>query len=88
MDLSPFTAVLAALALAAPFLVSAYVQRLPVAPGCPSCRAVTRTVERRCSTIRVPSLFAATYIGECARCGWRGRLRWRWATRPSGRDGR
>lgn len=87
MDLSLLAAALAALALAAPFLLAAYVQRLPVAPSCPSCRAVTREAERSCLYAPVLSLLPATYVGECGRCGWRGRLRWRWATRPAGRDG-
>lgn len=88
MDLSLLTAALAALALAAPFLVAAYVQRLPVAPACPSCRAVTRAVERECLVAPVRSLLPSTFVGECGRCGWRGRMRWRWATRTAGRDGR
>lgn len=74
-------ALLAAALVAAPFAVHLYLQRLPVAPSCPSCRATTRAVGARgwLALDSLPALMA-TYIGECARCGWRGRLRWRWAT--------
>ena len=88
MDLTLLAAALAAVALAAPFLLLAYVQRLPVAPACPTCRAVTRAVDRECLAGAARSLLPATYVGECGRCGWRGRLRWRWATRTAGRDRR
>lgn len=88
MEFSFFAAALAALALAAPFLLGVYVQRLPIAPSCPSCRAVTREAELRCLGASLRSFLPATYVGECGRCGWRGRLRWRWATRTAGRDGR
>lgn len=87
MDLSLLASALAALALAAPFLLAAYVQRLPVAPACPSCRAVTRAVDRECLAASLRSLLPSTYVGECGRCGWRGRLRWRWATRRVRHDG-
>lgn len=87
MEVSLFAAVLLALALAAPLLVSAYIQRLPVAPACPTCRAVTRHSDRHWIAVQLFSVLPATFVGECTRCGWRGRMRWRWATRPVKRRG-
>lgn len=63
-----------------PVLLQWYVQRLPQAPGCPTCRVTTRPLQE-CALERMVPLFASTSRGECTRCGWRGRMRWRWATR-------
>lgn len=81
MEISLFGMALAAVSFAAPLLVLAYIQRLPVAPACPSCRAVTREIDRSWLPLWVVQLLSTTYLGECTRCGWRGRMRWRWATR-------
>lgn len=81
MDLSFLVAALAALSLAAPFLLLAYIQRLPVAPACPACRAVTRESEGTGLLLQAIVFLPTTFVGECSRCGWKGRMRWRWATR-------
>lgn len=81
MEISLFEVALAAVGFAAPLLVLAYIQRLPVAPACPSCRAVTREIDRKWLPAWAIHLLSTTYLGECTRCGWRGRMRWRWATR-------
>lgn len=66
--------------VAAPMALQLYLQRLPVAPACPSCRATTRAVgARRSLALDILPALVATYVGECARCGWRGRMRLRWA---------
>ncbi|CAN5725233.1 hypothetical protein BH23GEM8_BH23GEM8_23250 [soil metagenome] len=65
--------------LASPFLVHQYVARLPWAPTCPSCRAVTREVLSRWSAIAFVPSFASTSLSECGVCGWRGRMKWKWA---------
>jgi hypothetical protein len=81
MNIPLFGAAFAALVIALPYLLQYYIARLPAAPACPSCRAVTRETSSVWLWLdRFPSL-ATTYIGECNRCGWRGRLRWRWAAR-------
>lgn len=70
-----------AMLLAAPFLIDRYLRQLPEAPTCPSCRGVARQAGIPGSMIfslPVPA-FARTFVGECGRCGWRGRMRWRWA---------
>ena len=67
-----------------PAMVQLYVHRLPEAPACPSCRRTTRPMGEGHAARLVPAL-AATTLGECTRCGWRGRMRWRWAARTAGR---
>ena len=69
--------------LMVPAMVQLYVHRLPVAPSCPTCRRTTRPMSEWQVARLVPAL-AATSLGECTRCGWRGRMRWRWAARPVG----
>jgi len=69
--------------LAFTWLFHVYVQRLPVAPTCPSCRAVTRESGARAWAAQIVPALAVTFVGECSRCGWRGRMRWRWATRSA-----
>lgn len=71
-------------ALAAPFLLIHYLQRLPFAPACPHCRGVTveggamATMDRLCAAV------AHVGVRACRRCGWQGRMRWRLAPeRPS-----
>jgi hypothetical protein len=79
---------LAVAALTAPFAVVHYLNRLPYAPECPHCRAVTAQAaqvpgwcDRACAAI------AATPVRSCTRCGWSGRMRWRWATQHAHRGG-
>lgn len=60
-----------------------YVQRLPVAPACPCCSAVTRVNHSGPDPLRFVPHFVATSLGECTRCGWSGRMRWKWATRTA-----
>ncbi|MBW3630024.1 MAG: hypothetical protein KY464_12095 [Gemmatimonadetes bacterium] len=67
-----------------PAMVQLYVHRLPEAPSCPTCQRTTRPISECYAARWVPAL-AATSVGECTRCGWRGRMRWRWAARPVGR---
>jgi hypothetical protein len=67
--------------LMVPMMVQMYVHRLPEAPSCPTCRRTTRPVSEWQVARWVPAL-AATSLGECTQCGWRGRMRWRWAARP------
>lgn len=81
MDIDLLLTTLTALSLAVPFVLLAYFQRLPVAPSCPLCRALTRERESRWGALPVVTLLPTTYLGECTRCGWHGRMRWRWATR-------
>ncbi|MQA89951.1 MAG: hypothetical protein GEU90_06930 [Gemmatimonas sp.] len=77
-------AALMALLLAAPLLMERYLRHLPVAPECPSCRAVAREVDLTFSILAKIPAFARTFMAECARCGWRGRMRWRWAPDAAG----
>ncbi|MEX2582741.1 MAG: hypothetical protein WD766_05685 [Gemmatimonadota bacterium] len=73
-----------ALLLAAPLLIDRYLRQLPIAPACPSCRSVAREVSLARSIVDVLPAFGRTFIAECARCGWRGRMRWRWAPHAAG----
>ena len=61
------------------FATHRYVQRLPEAPLCPECRAVTRELGGACALLSLLPWFAATSRASCTRCGWRGRMRWQWA---------
>lgn len=64
-----------------PALVRRYVGRLPEAPECPGCFAVTRMAEGGWLPSFLHRRFPITAVRECTRCGWRGRMRWRWAPR-------
>lgn len=69
-----------AVALAAtPLLIERYVAGLPDAPSCPTCRGVTQTTARGWLPDRLLSTAMLTAVRSCTRCGWRGRMRWRWA---------
>lgn len=81
MDVQLLGFALAALGALAPLLVLRYLQRLPEAPACPTCRAVTRAESVRWSVATLLPILGTTYRAECTRCGWRGRMRWRWAPR-------
>jgi hypothetical protein len=77
-----------ALIAAAPFLIHKYVRQLPVAPACPCCSATTRQASHAADLFRFVPHLAATTLGECSQCGWRGRMRWRWAPRREHRTRR
>jgi hypothetical protein len=62
-----------------PWMLSHYVHRLPYAPECPHCRAVTGQPRAHGFIDRACALLAATPVRTCARCGWAGRMRWRLA---------
>lgn len=56
-----------------------YLQRLPDAPWCPGCRSLTRGDDAlNALAYLLPSL-ASTAVRECGSCGWRGRMRLRFA---------
>ena len=69
------------LALAAgPFLAALYLTRLPYAPECPHCRAVTHVRMGGAGPLdRLCALATATPVRSCTRCGWAGRMRWKLA---------
>jgi hypothetical protein len=69
--------VLATMAVMMPRLISHYLGRLPYAPECPDCHAVTGQATRHGAADRICALLAATPVRTCARCGWAGRMRWR-----------
>ncbi len=75
------TAGLLALLGAVPFLLRFYLERLPAAPDCPTCGAVTRTAEHVWLGSFVLAALTTTAVQECTLCDWRGRMRWRWAAR-------
>jgi len=68
-----------AMMIAAPLFILRYVRGLPIAPACPSCSAITRAVHYGADPFRLIPYLTATSIAECTRCGWHGRMRWRWA---------
>lgn len=74
--------------IAAPPLVRLYLRRLPVAPVCPACHATAREIDVAADVLRLVPVLATTFVGECGCCGWRGRMRWRWAPRWARRDRR
>lgn len=75
---------LAALCMAIPLGAEWYARQLPIAPACPSCRWITKQLPAQPTFASfVPSL-ARTFLAECGRCGWHGRMRWTLA-RESGR---
>jgi hypothetical protein len=57
-----------------------YLQRLPVAPWCPGCHALTRGEDRPSLLGLLLPALAATVIRECLACGWKGRMRLRLAS--------
>jgi hypothetical protein len=69
--------VMAMIAAMTPRAVSHYLGRLPYAPECPHCGAVTGQTAHRGAVDRACALLAATPVRTCARCGWAGRMRWR-----------
>lgn len=87
MSVNLIGAVLAA-AILLPVLLQRYIERLPVAPACPSCSFVTRPIGPAAAWLQLLPALATTFVGECARCGWRGRMRWRWSPRRISRTDR
>ena len=74
-----FALVLLVMAMLFPWMLARWVGRLPWAPECPHCRAVTG---QRPADDRLEDLYArltATAAHTCTRCGWAGRMRWRLA---------
>jgi hypothetical protein len=63
-----------------PWLLASYLGRLPYAPECPQCRAVTGQHPAHTVLDRACALLSATPVRHCARCGWAGRMRWRVAS--------
>ena len=81
LNVQIFVTGLAALLVALPFVLNRYLQRLPSAPICPACQAVTRERPSGGWVAHAWPALAMTVVRECVRCGWAGRMRWRWATR-------
>jgi hypothetical protein len=74
-------------AVVVPFAVAHYVTRLPWAPECPQCRAVTAQTHVGSALDRVWVSLATTPTRRCTQCGWQGRMRWRWATERARQGG-
>jgi len=62
-----------------PAFFERYVRRLPDAPNCPGCRALTRASSGAGIAGLLLPMFSTTVIRECGVCGWRGRMRLRFA---------
>jgi hypothetical protein len=78
-----FLSGLVALVLLVPVLVRHYLEHLPFAPHCPACHALTSPASAHAVPARLIPAFAQTVVRRCARCGWKGRMRWRWAPGPA-----
>lgn len=88
MVMNMFLAGVAALVVAGPVLFTRYLRHLPEAPACPTCCSVTRDANSILMfAMLLPSL-TATAVRECTRCGWKGRMRWRWAENRVEHQGR
>lgn len=74
-----FLSGLLALLLLVPVLVRHYLEHLPFAPNCPVCHALTGPAGAHALGMRLIPAFAHTVVRRCVRCGWKGRMRWRWA---------
>lgn len=74
---------LAILCAATPVVTDWYVRHLPVAPACPSCRWVARQLPVQPIFPGAVPGFARTFLAECGRCGWKGRMRWTLARSPA-----
>jgi hypothetical protein len=62
-----------------PTVFERYVRRLPDAPICPGCRALTRASSAAGLAALFLPMFSTTVMRECGVCGWRGRMRLRLA---------
>lgn len=81
MSMILIATLLAGLLIVGPLALQLYLHRLPPAPSCPSCRATTHEAGGGSwLALELLPALVVTYVGECARCGWKGRLRLRWAT--------
>jgi len=71
----------AAVLLAVPIVLGLYWGQLPEAPACPLCRAITHRLQGTTAVHRLLVLLPTpvTAVRGCSRCGWQGRMRWRWA---------
>jgi hypothetical protein len=56
-----------------------YVERLPDAPLCPACHGLTRGSDSAGWVGMLLPAFSQTVMRDCARCGWEGRMRLRFA---------
>jgi hypothetical protein len=65
--------------MAAPWVLTRCVGRLPYAPGCPHCSTVTGQRPPQGAFERAYSALTASGVRTCTRCGWAGRMRWRLA---------
>lgn len=61
------------------WMLSRYVGRLPYAPECPHCWAITGQRPAHGWPEYLCERLTATAVRTCARCGWAGRMRWRLA---------
>lgn len=70
------------LALASALLWLAYVgvARLPSAPQCPDCRAMTSECETRAFVTRAIPHSTPVTLRSCSRCEWKGYMQWRSAS--------
>lgn len=82
MDTGLFGLAVLVAVLVAPAFLHLYLSHLPVAPACPSCHATTRVTAELPLARWLPAALV-TARGECAECGWRGRMRWQWAARTA-----
>jgi hypothetical protein len=62
-----------------PWVIWICLGRLPYAPDCPRCHAVTAQAASHGLLDRACALVDATPVRTCTRCGWAGRMRWRLA---------
>lgn len=67
-------------------MTAIYLTRLPVAPSCPTCRSVTHEAAATWASMRGLASVTLTSIRACTRCGWHGRMRWKYATERSTGD--
>ncbi len=73
--------------LAAQFSTGWYLRQLPIAPTCPGCGSVAHRLAVQPAFPGAIPGFAATFLAECARCDWRGRMRWTLARTPARHGG-
>jgi hypothetical protein len=76
-----------AVLMVAPLLIERYVRQLPAAPACPCCRGTAHEVGLPGAVAALIPTLARTFRAECGRCGWRGRMRWRFAPDSVRRNG-
>ena len=74
-----FVLVLLVALMLAQWMLARWVGRLPYAPGCPHCHAVTGQRPAHGRLELLYARFTATAARTCTRCGWAGWMRWRLA---------